>query len=456
MRKERIRILNDYPPKHDGKCVLYWMQSSIRTFHNLALIYAIEEANRSKLPLLVVYRIDTQDSEISYRHFSFLVDGLMDIAEASTKHGFEYRILSGALDATICPLLDEAKEVVIDMGYLRAKREAVSWLMLAARVRVTQIEDNLIIPIETTSQKQEWSMNTIKPKLLEHLNYFLDDIHLEIPLLHVKTYNGIEQMVRNNAVVNDVTQIVKLKGESQAIDQRGGEKEAHALFQRFLMRTLPDYNQNYDNPASLAASRMSAYLHYGFISPLYLYYNILQSGEGEEFLENLLVKRELAHNYVYYNQYYDKFHTLPSWCRKTLEDHIFDIRKEHYSITDLEHAQTNDKFWNAAMSELLQTGYMHKTMRMYWGKKIIEWSTTPEEAFEILIMLNNRYAIDGNDANSYTGISWCFGLHDKPWGDRAITGKIRHISGIGLERKYNIEHYVNKWQSVVSNTSNCV
>ncbi len=192
---------------------------------------------------------------------------------------------------------------------------------------------------------------------------------------------------------------------------------------------------------------MSPYLHFGQISPLYVAIQISQhrSPGKEAFLEELIVRRELSMNFVHYNQNYDSFTGIPDWAKHTLDEHRQDPRKYMYSLEQLEQAQTHDPYWNAAQREMVITGKMHGYMRMYWGKKILEWTTKPEEAFSIALYLNNKYELDGRDPNSFTGVAWCLGKHDRPWGRRPIFGNIRYMSAEGLKRKFNANKYAQKY-----------
>jgi deoxyribodipyrimidine photo-lyase len=194
---------------------------------------------------------------------------------------------------------------------------------------------------------------------------------------------------------------------------------------------------------------MSPYLHFGQISPLEIALR-LQAADGveqenvEAYLEELIVRRELSMNFCYYNPEYDSLAGLPDWAKETLEAHADDRREYVYDQATLEAGQTHDPYWNAAQQEMALAGKMHGYMRMYWGKKILEWTPDPAEAFRIALELNNRYELDGRDPNGFTGVAWCFGKHDRAWAEREIYGKVRYMSAGGLERKFDIESYVRK------------
>jgi deoxyribodipyrimidine photo-lyase len=191
---------------------------------------------------------------------------------------------------------------------------------------------------------------------------------------------------------------------------------------------------------------MSPYLHFGQISPLWIAFQALKtkSPGTEAFLEELIVRRELSMNFVYYNERYDSLEAIPEWAKKTLKTHQKNRRPYLYRLGELEAAKTHDPYWNAAQKEMVVKGKMHGYMRMYWGKKIIEWSQTPEEAFKKALYLNNKYELDGRDPNGFTGVAWCFGKHDRPWGERPILGQVRYMNDKGLKRKFDADAYVKR------------
>ncbi|MDF2780746.1 MAG: photolyase FAD-binding protein, partial [Geminicoccaceae bacterium] len=200
-------------------------------------------------------------------------------------------------------------------------------------------------------------------------------------------------------------------------------------------------------PGAYRCSQLSPYLHFGQISPVEIALRVRAAGSGGErdrasYLEELIVRRELSMNFVEFNASYDRYDALPDWAKATLRAHQDDRREHVYSRRQLEAAGTHDPYWNAAMAEMARTGYMHNTMRMYWAKKILEWSSTPEDAFATTLHLNNTYFLDGRDANSYANVAWSFGLHDRPWPERAVFGKVRYMNARGLERKFDMRSYL--------------
>jgi deoxyribodipyrimidine photo-lyase len=235
---------------------------------------------------------------------------------------------------------------------------------------------------------------------------------------------------------------------------RGGTSEARRILRRFLRDSFSTYDENRNQPQTDDVSHMSKYLHFGQVSPVYLALRVRDSGapkrEVDSYLDELIVRRELSMNFVHYTPDYDSYSSLPGWARKTLEEHREDERGPVYTRRQLEAAQTHDAYWNAAMREMVHTGYMHNHMRMYWGKKILEWSNTPEHAYRTTLYLNNKYFVDGRDPNSFANVSWVYGQHDRGWTERPVFGKVRYMSAAGLERKAKPEEYVEKVERMIS------
>jgi len=227
---------------------------------------------------------------------------------------------------------------------------------------------------------------------------------------------------------------------------KGGVSEAKKRLEKFIENKLQDYPKLRNDPTVDYQSNLSPYLHFGQISPIHIASEILSAKSATEakeaYLEELILRRELAANYVQYNNDYDAFKGLPEWAKRSLHNHTKDPRKYLYNLEELENAQTHDPYWNAAQNEMRLTGKMHGYMRMYWGKKIIEWTATPEIAFKTALQLNNKYELDGRDPNGFAGVSWCFGKHDRPWGERPIFGNVRYMNDNGLRRKFDADKYV--------------
>jgi len=444
---ERTKHLNK-KPESSGRYVLYWMQQSQREEYNHALEYAIQQANRLKLPLLVVFSLVTDYPEANLRHFTFMLEGLIETRSALLKRGIKLIIRKGTPDSVVLPLAKMASLVICDCGYLRHQRQWRSTLAAHATCLVTQVESDVIVPVDVASNKTEYAARTIRPKINRLAPKYINSFR-RTPVKH----NWTDSAIKGESI-EELKQQISSHSFYQHVEAvshffKGGTGEAKKKFENFLEFSLAKYNDNSNQPQTNDISQMSPYLHFGQISPLYLATKILKTGlhlaePAEAFLEQLIVRRELAINFVYFTPDYDKFSSLPDWAKVSLNIHRADRREYIYNTQMLEDAATHDPYWNAAMREMTSTGFMHNYMRMYWGKKILEWSTSPQQAYETTLYLNNKYFLDGRDANSYTGVAWIFGKHDRPWKERSIFGKVRYMNSAGLERKCDIKAYVEK------------
>ena len=261
------------------------------------------------------------------------------------------------------------------------------------------------------------------------------------PLEHRHTYaeDGID--ATNTETLLESVDVVAPPGRFE-----GGQHQARAALDRFVASGLHGYRSASPDPSDADSSQLSPYLHYGHIAPIDIVSAVRTAGETEEtvdsFIEEVVVRRELAHNYVWHEPDYDSFAALPDWARATLDAHESDQREAIYTASELEAGKTEDRAWNAAMTEMRDTGYLHNHLRMYWGKQILRWTNTPRHAHRVALELNNRYLYDGRDANSYANVSWIFGLHDRAFGETEIYGKVRPMTNSGLHRKIDIENYV--------------
>jgi deoxyribodipyrimidine photo-lyase len=299
--------------------------------------------------------------------------------------------------------------------------------------------------VEIASKKEEYSAATLRSKIFRSLSQYLTPLSEETPKIDSINLNFDSINISDtHRAVEDLT--IDRSVKSVACYQ-GGTKKAKEHLAAFVTDKLERYSDLRNDPNEDCLSNLSPYLHFGQISPVYVALEISRyRGPGPDaFLEELIVRRELSMNFVYYNPRYDSFTGLPNWVKRTLNEHKEDSREYIYSKDGFERAQTHDPYWNAAQKEMVQTGKMHGYMRMYWGKKILEWTASSEEAFRIALYLNNKYELDGRDPNGFTGIAWCFGKHDRPWGSRPIFGNIRYMSADGLKRKFDAEKYAQKY-----------
>jgi len=444
---ERIQPLNDVGIAGAGEYVLYWMQQSQRAQDNDALEVAIQQANELGQPLLVAFGLTDDYPEANVRHYTFMLEGLRETRQALQRRGIKMVVHRGLPSQVALNLGQAASLIVCDRGYLRHQRAWREEVAASAGRRVLQVEADVVVPVETASDKAEYAARTIRPKIHRYLDRFLVSRRttpLENHSLELDV-DGVD-LGDTGALLSELDLDRTVAAVSALYP--GGTTVARRRLNRFIDRHLPAYDEHRNQPETDDVSHMAMYLHFGQISPVTVALAIRDSGapqgEVDSYLEELIVRRELAVNFVYYTGDYEQYGMLPEWARKTLSEHRDDERPHRYSRPELEAGETHDPYWNAAMGEMRDTGYMHNYMRMYWGKKILEWSDTPEEAYETALALNNRYFLDGRDPNSYAGVGWIFGLHDRAWGERPIFGKIRYMSAGGLKRKGDPEAYVGK------------
>ncbi|UCH19800.1 MAG: deoxyribodipyrimidine photo-lyase [Deltaproteobacteria bacterium] len=451
VQNTRIKYLNDLDIRN-GHDVLYWMQQSQRAEYNHALEYAIQQANLLGQGVLVVFGLMDDYPEANLRHYTFMLEGLRETQTSLAKRNIKMVIRKGAPVEVALILGRQASLIVCDCGYLRHQKNWRSEMARKAGCRVTQVESDVIIPVEIASNKAEYAARTIRPKIHKNLDDYLTEfkptavknssLDLNINGLNLQDSHSILKKLQLDRSVLPVTPFFK-----------GGTSQGKVRLGEFIKKRFHHYVQNRNQPQTDDISNMSPYLHFGQLSPLYIALQIkaadsLIKEAQEAFLEELIVRRELAMNFVNYTPNYDSFTCLPQWAQKTLKQHQKDKREYIYTRRQLEDAKTHDEYWNAAMREMKMTGFMHNYMRMYWGKKILEWSKTPEHAFRTTLAINNKYFLDGRDPNSYTGVAWVFGVHDRAWFERPIFGKIRYMAASGLERKCDIHGYVKKIDSL--------
>lgn len=442
-----------------GGYVLYWMQQSQRAEFNPALDYAVLEANRMGLPLVVVFGLTRRYPEATLRHYAFMLEGLAETRAALADRGIRMAVLRGHPPDVALSAGKRAAAIVCDRGYLRHQREWRQAVARAAACPVIQVEGDAVVPVETVYPKAAYSARILRPRiqaLLEEGLFPPEPVEVRVP----STGWGGLDLEDPEVVLSPLTALLDaLEFDGPRVPPSpvftGGTSEARRRFTAFLDSALPVYDRHANQPQLDDVSRISPYLHFGQVSPLWLALQVAavrrEHPEGAAaFLEQLVVRRELSINHVTYTGGYDRFDALPSWARKSLLAHRGDERPVLYGDAVLERAETHDPYWNAAMKEMVHTGFMHNYMRMYWGKKVLEWSRSPEEAFIRLLRMNNTYFLDGRDPNSYAGVSWIFGLHDRPWKERPVFGTVRYMAASGLERKCDIRAYVRRIEALVS------
>jgi deoxyribodipyrimidine photo-lyase len=441
--EQRIAVLND-AAAGGGQYVLYWMQRSQRAEMNHALEFAVQRANEWTLPLLVCCVLEDEGPiALTDRRLTFMLEGLQEVASTLRQRNIALVVRTGKAVETVTELAGGASEVICDRGYLRHHVRSRQQLARAIDCRLWQIESDVIVPVEAASKKREYAARTIRSQLNRTAAEFLH------PLTTTPLEADSGDLGISGVDLSDLWSACdRFSSDSSvpAVDWiSGGTRHAKARLKSFLNQHLEQYPDRSD-VLQEHVSHLSPYLHYGQISPLAIHLAVQQASADQqakdEFFEELLVRRELAYNFVHYEPRYDSLEALPSWARETLDEHESDARSHHYTASELENARTHDEGWNAMMMEMKQRGYLHNHLRMYWGKKFIEWTRTVNHAYHVAIDLNNKYFLDGWDPNSFANVMWLFGLHDRAFGEREVYGKVRYMSANGLRRKFDLDRYI--------------
>jgi len=456
--------------------VLYWMQSAQRTDFNPALGFALEEARKHGLGILVCFVLSDEIPEARARHYRFMLEGIAEIAQDLKERGIRFELLMGNMHRIVSDLACSAHSLIMDSGYLAWQRQVRDSLFVEPsldEVEIFEIDTEPLIPVHIASAKEEYSAATLRRKIIALLPEWLDDEELNpkrlpAPVLDITQHRVYKQEEGDfDALWAWACEGLDLDPKQQTTsDHIGGYSEAKKKLRDFLDNKLWGYSEFRSHPGKDFQSELSPYLHFGQISSLEILCRMLEKVDlapsllGEmimtrknndgiirsvgDFAEELIVRRELSMNFCHYNPNYDDFSCLPAWAAKSLKEHSSDPREGTYTLSRLEASETDDPYWNAANRHMIISGKMHNYMRMYWGKRLIAWCKNPEDAYEILLYLNNKYELDGRDPNAYAGIAWCFGKHDRPWQSRPIYGSVRYMNSNGLRRKFDMQAYLDK------------
>lgn len=436
--ERRARLLSQVPPGPGP--VLYWLGRDQRAAGNWALLYAQALALERKAPLAVVFTLTPGYLGAGPRMYDFMLRGLAALEVRLTAAGIPFFLLRGDPPAAFDAFAKQtnAGAGVVDFDPLRLKRR---WRQKAAEtLALFEVDAHNIVPAWVVSQKAEWGAYTLRPKIHRLLSDYLTDFP---PLVrHPFPWKTAVKAVDWEAVRKEC-------GAGAPGPLPSGEAAAVKALALFLRQRLEGYDEKRNDPNADGQSELSAYLHFGQLSAQRAAKEARRVGweskDGQAFLEQLIVRRELSDNFCLYNPHYDLFEGFPAWAQKTLNEHRRDQRPFLYSREQFEAAATHDPLWNAAQREMVNTGKMHGYMRMYWAKKILEWSPSPEEALATAIFLNDRYELDGRDPNGYAGIAWAIGgTHDRPWFDRPIYGMIRYMSEGGARGKFDVKAYIQR------------
>jgi deoxyribodipyrimidine photo-lyase len=442
----RVTARREGAPDANGKCVVYWMQRAQRAIDNPALDAAIAAANELRRPVAVFFGLHPKYPNANLRHYTFLIEGLEETRRKVEERGAAF-IFRPYPDHDLLRFCDEVTPCLV-VGDENPMREPEGWRRSAARklaVPFWTVDADVVVPTKLFP-KEEYAARTIRPKLTKLLPVFLQrPENLKAQCRWSERDKPASQAIDPKRLLDELLLDRSVAPVSQF---KGGTAEGTRLLRRFIVERLASYDTGRNQPQIAGTSELSAYLHFGQLGPLTIALAVREAAAPEAakaaFLEELIVRRELAINYVARNPQYDRLAGCPEWARKTLAEHAADPRPYIYTEAQLESAETHDTLWNSAQLEMVVTGRMHGYLRMYWAKKILEWTRTPEAAFEIAVRLNDRYELDGRDPNGYAGIAWAIGgKHDRPWAPQhAVFGLIRYMSADGCARKFDVKAYI--------------
>lgn len=431
--------------------VIYWMSREQRVTDNWGLWHAQQTALERSAPLLVVFTLADAFAGATLRHYAFMLKGLKQVSERLRGLSIPFEILRGEPADSITRFCSEhgACCVICDFDPLRIKRQWFDGAASEATIPFIEVDGHNIVPCRVASTKREFGAYTLRPKIRRLLSEFLVDI----PQIVSHPFNSdrkFEQM--------DISSLLQWISPDNSVAEvsgvASGEEAAVAGLSNFIANGLDGYATRRNDPVGDGQSGLSPWLHFGQISSQRVAFAVAMHGENEDtaaFLEELIVRRELSDNFCLHCKDYDSIDAAHDWARRTLEKHRKDARQYLYSRDEFECAETHDPLWNAAQRQMLRAGKMHGYLRMYWAKKILEWSEIPEEAISTAVYLNDRYSLDGRDPNGYAGIAWSVcGVHDRAWGERPVFGSIRYMSHDGCKRKFDVMSYIAANSSALS------
>jgi len=453
IRKERIHDLT--PGRRNSGDVVYWMSREQRVSDNPGLLHAIDLAQQRDAGLQVVFALTDEFPGAVLRHYDFMLNGLSEVAAGLAKKKIPFSILRGEPSRVIAEFIrnNETGTVVTDFDPLRVKQRWIADAIAAVDAGFIEVDGHNIVPARFVSNKVEYGAYTLRPKINRHLRDFLEDFPepewrgskpaSEPASGDIPHVTGIPDFS-----VPEVLDGLDLDRSVPPVDWiRPGERAAREMLAEFITKRLPGYDTGRNDPNVHAHSDLSPYLHFGQVSSLRVALEMMREAPDDEhraaFLEELIIRKELSDNFCLYNPEYDTPDGFHEWAQKTIAAHADDEREYLYTAEAFEQGETHDPLWNAAQMEMVKTGKMHGYMRMYWAKKILEWTPGVDEAMESAIWLNDKYSLDGRDPNGYTGVAWSVGgVHDRAWQERPVFGKIRYMNANGARRKFDTEAYI--------------
>ncbi len=439
----RVKTLNQ--AKDASGKVIYWMSRDQRVQDNWALLFAMQKALESNSKLLVVFTLVNEFIGATLRQYDFMLKGLKEVEKDLRKLNIPFCLLTGNPSRSLTGFVNRSKSTILvsDFDPLKIKRKWKEEVASQIQIPFYEVDTHNIIPCWIVSQKTEFGAYTLRPKIKRLIHEYLTDFPSPEKFPPENYQDESIQWI-------DVFDNLEIDRNVKPVDWiHPGEVNARKVMNHFIAKKLSHYNNKRNDPNAGFVSELSPYLHFGQISAQRIAKEINSGSVYDEntaaFLEELIVRRELSDNFCYYNPYYDSFEGFPDWAKKSLNEHRKDKREFVYTRDEFELAKTHDPLWNAAQNEMVIKGKMHGYMRMYWAKKILEWTSSPEEALQISIFLNDKYELDGRDPNGYTGCAWSIGgVHDRAWSERPVFGKIRYMNANGARRKFDTEAYIRR------------
>jgi deoxyribodipyrimidine photo-lyase len=447
----RVLVRRGGAPRKGARCVVYWMQRAMRIADNAALDAAIEAGNLLGLPVVVYFSVIPNFPHANLRHYHFMAQGLRDAAEDAAERGVGFvvrRPPGNSLEA----FLEEVQAALL-IGDENPCREPERWRKaLAARLRLPYwtVDADVVVP-SRVFDRSFVLLHHFRPHLKAQLPRYLIAAEKIAPHHEWKPWKAPPGFSLSEDISAGLT---KLDRTVQPVDSfTGGTRSAVRRLREFVHQELQNYEETRNHPELRGTSRLSPYLHFGHIGPLSVALAVeeaVKQGKApasarDRFLDQLIGWRELSVLFVRHEPNYDNWECAAPWARKTLIEHAGDPRPHRYNLRQLERGETADELWNAAQREMVQTGWMHNYMRMYWAKKILEWAPDPATAFDWAVMLNDKYQLDGRDPNGYAGIAWAIvGRHDRPWFNRPVFGLVRSMMAASTAKKFNADEYIRQ------------
>jgi len=451
--RRRVEVVAGGGEPRAGGTVLYWMCRDRRVQDNWALLHAQAAALERGAGLAVVVCVPPSLGEMTLRHYSFLLDGLVEVEEELADLDIGFHLLAGdppsCLSSSFLASLG-VTTLVTDFSPLRQPRAWLATIQLAlpASIALHQVDAHNVVPHWVTSDKQEYAARTIRPKIMNKLPTYLTPFP---PVIK----HPIPPKTRSKpADFAEVYAGLEVDRSVGPVDEHfpPGTRAGLANLQAFVSSRLRGYSADRNNPNKAVLSKLSPWVNHGQVAMQRAALYVRAEGGNHpdsvaSFIEEAIVRKELSDNFCFHNPHYDSLLGATAWAQETLREHREDQREFLYTREELEAGRTHDDLWNAAQTQLVEEGKLHGFLRMYWAKKVLEWTASPEEALREALRLNDRLALDGNDPNGFVGVMWSIaGVHDQGWAERKVFGKIRYMNYAGCRRKFDVDQFVLKYK----------